>query len=103
MGNPYTEAYAPQMMADQTMQPFFQDTRGQQALQQQMMQQQMQNMQPGTAQQSAQGPMQLAQALRMFGKGRQGPQSPSLEPSNLDRLKGWWSSATAPTPYDIQP
>lgn len=102
MGNPYTESYAPQMMADQNIQPFMQDTRAQQTLNQLMMQQQMQAMQPGTAPPS-QGPMQLAQALRTFGKGRQTPQGQSLEPSSWDTLKNWWNSATAPTPYDIRP
>ena len=96
MDNPYTSAYAPQMMADQQYQPIMQNIQAQQAFQNQLGQQQNQLMQP--AQQS--NPMALAQALMKY-KGSQAPVDPNA-PSTLDKVQGWWNSATAPTPYDIQ-
>ena len=96
MDNPYTSAYAPQTMPNQQYQPIMQNIQAQQAFQNQLGQQQNQLMQP--AQQS--NPMALAQALMKY-KGSQAPVDPNA-PSTLDKVQGWWNSATAPTPYDIQ-
>lgn len=97
MDNPYTSAYAPQMMADQQYQPIMQNIQAQQAFQNQLGQQQNQLMQP--AQQS--NPMALAQALMKYqGKNTQ-PVDPNA-PTSWDKVQGLWNSVTAPTPYDIQ-
>lgn len=97
MDNPYTSAYAPRTMADQQYQPMMQDIRAQQALQNQLAQQQGQMMQP--AQQS--NPMALAQALMKY-KGAPSQTPDPTAPTRFDKFQGWLSSATAPTPYDIQ-
>jgi len=98
MDNPYTSAYAPQMMADQQYQPIMQDIRAQQAFQNQLGQQQNQMMQP---QQQQSNPMALAQALMKYKGAPSQPVDPTA-PSGLDKFQGWLSSVTAPTPYDIQ-
>ena len=98
MDNPYTSAYAPQMMADQQYQPIMQDIRAQQAFQNQLGQQQNQMMQP---QQQQSNPMALAQALMKYKGAPSQPVDPNA-PSGLSKLQGWLGSALAPTPYDIQ-
>ena len=98
MDNPYTSAYAPQTMPNQQYQPTMQDVSNQLARQNQLAQQQSQLMQPAQASQS--NPMALAQALMKY-KGSQANVDPNA-PSTLDKAQGWWNSATAPTPYDIQ-
>jgi hypothetical protein len=96
MDNPYTSAYAPATMADQQYKPIMQDISAQRQLQGQMAQQQA--VQP--AQQS--NPMALAQALMKYqGKQAQEQIDPNA-PTTWDKMQGWWNSATAPTPYDIQ-
>lgn len=97
MDNPYTSAYAPQMMADQQYQPIMQNIQAQQAFQNQLGQQQNQMMQP--AQQS--NPMALAQALMKYQAKNAQPTDPNA-PTSWDKVQGLWNSATAPTPYDIQ-
>jgi hypothetical protein len=99
MDNPFTSAYAPKTMADQQYQPMMQDIRGQQAFQNQLSQQQSQLLQPPQQQQS--NPMALAQALMKYKANPTEATDPNA-PTNLEKLQGWWSSVTAPTPYDIQ-
>ena len=99
MDNPYTSAYAPQTMPNQQYQPTMQDIRAQQAYQNQLAQQQGQMMQPQQQQQS--NPMALAQALMKYKSAPNQTVDPTA-PTRFDKFQGWLSSATAPTPYDIQ-
>jgi hypothetical protein len=99
MVNPYTSAYAPKTMADQQYQPVMQDIRAQQAFQDYLAKQS-QSIQPQQQQQQS-SPMALAQALMKYKSDPSQAKDPS-EPSKFEKLQGWWSSVTAPTPYDIQ-
>ena len=84
MDNPYITS-APATMSDQQINPFFQNTQNQTALNNQLMQQGQQLGQP-IQQSGSSNPMALAQALRGMNQSQQSGVSP------LDNAKAWVGS-----------